>query len=146
MTQFVWAFIFSSNFVQNSKEVGCLALGFSGIGRAGFPKTKWPPLFPPLCTLSEHSQNFQHTTDCFVSSFYQTPLKNFLLPSPEGVGNISLGRDFTESRARRNRPNRTGLAYVYVFMDVRTTENSARRPSTQHEHDSTDDSLKNLFC
>ena len=51
-------------------EMGCLALGFSGIGRAGFLKTKWSPLFPLLCTLSAHFQNFQHTTNCFVSLFY----------------------------------------------------------------------------
>ena len=121
MTQFIWVFIFSSNFVQNSSEVGCLALGFSGIRRAGFPKTKWSPLFSPLCTLSEPSQNCKHTTDCFVSSFYQTPLKNFLLPSPEGVRNFSLGHDFTESRARWNRPNCTGLVYVYVFTDIYKT-------------------------
>ena len=74
--------------------------------------------------------------------FIKRPFKIFWVPSPEGVRNISLGRDSTELRARRNRPNRTGLDYVYVFMDVRTTENRARRSSTQHEHDSTDDSQK----
>ena len=51
----------------------------------------------------------------------------------------------TESRARRNRPNRTGLVYVYVFMDVRTTENRARRPPTQLEHDNTVDSFENFL-
>ena len=126
-----------------------MTLGFSGIGRAGFPKTKWPPPFPPLCTLSEHSQNFEYHTDCLVSQFYQTPLKK-LLPSSESERNISLGRDsrMTESRARRNRPTHTGLVYVYGFMDVRTTENRARRSTTQHEHDNTVDSFKNflLLC
>ena len=34
MTQLVWTSIHSSKFVQNFQEVGCLALGFSGIGRA----------------------------------------------------------------------------------------------------------------
>ena len=32
-------FYFSIYFFQNPEEVGCLALGFSGIGRAGFSKT-----------------------------------------------------------------------------------------------------------
>ena len=122
MTQLVWVFIPSSKFVQNFTEVGYLALGLSGIGRAGFPKTRWPPLFPLLCTLSAHSQNFKHINDCLSVCFLKYPFKIFWLPSPEGARNISPGRDFRESRARRNRPNRTGLDYVYVFMDVRTTK------------------------
>ena len=49
----------SSKFVQNFTEVGCLALGSSGIGRAGFPKTRWPPLFSLLCTLEYTLSEFE---------------------------------------------------------------------------------------
>ena len=59
MTQLVWIFIHSSKFVQNFTEVGCLALGFSGIGRAGFPKTRWPPLFLLMCTLEYTHSDFE---------------------------------------------------------------------------------------
>ena len=57
--------------------VGCLALGFSGIGRAGFPKTRWPPIFPLSRTLRAHFPHFEHIADCFVSPFYQHNFKNF---------------------------------------------------------------------
>ena len=74
------------------------------------------------------------------------PIKFFWVPLPEGVRNLSLGRDSTESRARRNRPNRTASDCVCVFMHVRITENRARRSSAQHEHDSTGDSYKHILC
>ena len=67
--------MYSSKFVQNFTEVGCLALGFSGIGRAGFPKTRWPPIFPLLCILSAHFPNFEHVADCLVSCFTQHNFK-----------------------------------------------------------------------
>ena len=118
--------MYSSKFVQNFTEVGCLALGFSGIGRAGFPKTRWPPIFPLLCTLSAHFPNFEHVADCLVSCFTQHNFRIFGLPSPEGMQSIGLARDFTDSRARRNRPNQNGPIYVYVLVDVRKTENRAR--------------------
>ena len=139
MTQLVWIFIHSSKFVQNFTEVGCQALGFSGIGRAGFPKTRWPSLFPPLCPLSAQSQHFKTSlTVLSVRSIKHLSKIFFWLPSFEGVRNISLGRDLTESRARRNRPYRTGLAYV-CFHGRPHNKNRASRSSTQHGHDNTDD-------
>ena len=125
MTQLVWVRILLTIILKNFTEVGCLALGFSGIGRAGFPKTRWPPIFPTLCTLSAHFQTFKHITVLSVY-FLKHNFQIFCLPAPEGIRNLSLVCDFTEARTRRNRPKRTGLDHVYVLMDVRTTENRAR--------------------
>ena len=113
--------------------MGCLALGFSGIGRAGFQRPGGH-LYFRYYALRVHIFRILNTLLTVLSvCFTKHNFKIFWLPSPEGIRNISLGRAFTDSRARRNRPNRTGLDYVCDFMDVRTTENRARRPFPEHD-------------
>ena len=94
-----WPSLHGSFFIEilnkYSSEVGCLALRCSGIGRAGFPKTKWPSLFPPLSTL-RHEWIPNITLTVLSVSFIKHPYSNFL-SSPEGDKNISLGRDFSNN-------------------------------------------------
>ena len=147
MTQLLWIFIGSSKFVQNFYRGG--VPGF----RILWDRKSWVSKDQVATSIFATVHSWVHTFRIWNTSLtvlsvcsIKCPIKVFWVPLSEGVRNISLGRDSTESRARRNRPNRTSLDYVCVFMDVRTTENRARRSSTQQEHDSTGDSYKHIFC
>ena len=122
--------MYSSKFVQNFTEVGCLALGFSGIGRAGFPKTRWPPIFPLLCTLSAHFP----TVSSVVSP---NTISKFLGYPHLRVYRILVLLATSQTREQGG----TGLIKMaqFMFMFSWTSANRkprARRSSTQHEHDS----------
>ena len=123
MTQLVWVLFLSTKIIKNFHRGG--VPGF----RILRDRKSWvsKDLYFRYYALRVHIFRILNTLLTVLSvCFTKHNFKIFWLPSPEGIRNISLGRAFTDSQARRNRPNRTGLDYVYCSMDVRTTENRAR--------------------